>query len=135
MDQPGRQGYRLPELGQFFLLRLKLLLVQRVALHQIFAQALGCPDAELRTLSGFHAITDGDNHVKIVVFDLALNLPLAFLSNYPEIPDSCPTCQFALFKCIGNVLVNGTNILIKQLRHLLLRQPDGFPFQSNLGSN
>lgn len=34
------------------------------------------------------------------MFDLALNLPLAFLSNYPEIPDSCLTYQFTLFKRI-----------------------------------
>ena len=58
------------------------------------------------------------------MFDLAPNLPLAFLSNYPEIPDSCLTRQFTLIKRIDYVLINSPNIFIKQICHLFLRQPN-----------
>jgi hypothetical protein len=59
-------------------------------------------------------------------------LPGAFGLNYPEFPDSCLRFEFSLLVDVADMLVDGPNILLKELGHELLRQPDRFVFKPDL---
>ncbi|MNP82989.1 hypothetical protein D3C76_1817900 [compost metagenome] len=67
------------------------------------------------------------------MLDITRHVTTPLLSNYPEIPDSCHLLQFTLCEHIAYVFADGSHILVEQLRHLPLGQPDGLPFQSYLG--
>lgn len=58
--------------------------------------------------------------------DVPLHLPLPFGLNCPEIPDSWVGGKLALLKHVADVLADGAHILLKQLGHLLLAEPDCF---------
>lgn len=90
------------------------------------------PDTELRAFFGIDAITDGNDHVQVVMFNLAVYLAFAFLLNYPEFPDSCLSREFLLRKHIAYVLIDGAHILVKQRRQLALSQPNRVLIQRNL---
>ena len=62
-------------------------------------------------------------------FNFPLNLALALLANYPEFPDSWFFLQFTLLEHIAHVLVDGSHVFAKQLRHLDLAEPDRFLIQ------
>ena len=71
-----------------------------------------------------HAVADGEDGGQAVVLDLAGDLARALGSNYPEFPDSCLPAQFALLEDVHQVLVDRPHVLLEQLRHERLRQPD-----------
>src|SRR5690554_581224 len=99
-------------------------LIEGVALNQVILEHLGSPFAKLHATLGFHPVADGDDHVQIVVINFPLNLALALLANYPEFPDSWFSLQFTLLEHITHVLVDGSHVFAKQLRHLGLAEPD-----------
>jgi hypothetical protein len=86
----------------------------------------------LRTFFGIDAVTDGNDHIQIVMFNLAVYLAFAFLLNYPEFPDSCLSRELLFRKHIAYVLIDGTHILVKQRRQLALSQPNRVLIQRNL---
>ncbi|MNP21601.1 hypothetical protein D3C76_1142270 [compost metagenome] len=98
----------------------------------ILEYAVG-PDAEAGTLRRFDSVTDRNDDVEAVVLNFARHMTAPLLANYPEIPDSCRRLQFAFGVYVTDVLVDSSYILVEQLRHLPLSQPDGLPFQSYLG--
>jgi hypothetical protein len=63
---------------------------------------------------------------------LTRNLASTFRSNYPEFPESCPFIAFPFGINVSDMLVDGPNVLVEQLRHLGLRQPNGLVDQSNV---
>jgi hypothetical protein len=69
------------------------------------------------------------------MLNLTHHLSLTFLANYSEFPNGCRSLQFHLGIYVGDVLIDVRHILIKQVGHLLLRQPDGLSLQPNLGRN
>jgi hypothetical protein len=50
----------------------------------------------------------------------------------PEFPDNHTFVQFALMEDIANMLGDGLLAFAKQLRHVLLRQPDCFLLQPDI---
>ena len=54
------------------------------------------------------------DHVEIVVLDLAHNTPLALLPNYPEFPDSC-LVDLAFLKNASDILADCANILSEKV--------------------
>ena len=91
-----------------------------------FFKNLRCPDAELRCTQGFHPITNRDNDIKVIVRNFALHLSTTLYLNHPEFPDSWFLDQLAFSIDITNMLINGSDVFLKQLCHLLLAQPYGF---------
>lgn len=67
---------------------LEPLVVHGESLHQILAQTLRRPTAELGSTVRPHAVTHCENEVEIVVLDLALHLPRSLPANYSESPNS-----------------------------------------------
>ncbi len=55
----------------------------------------------------------------------ALDLAGALSLNYPEFPDSCRRIEFSLLVDVLEVLVDGADVLLEQLSHELLGEPDG----------
>ena len=60
---------------------------------------------------------------------------ITFQANYPEFPDSCLLVAFCFRVNVPNVLIDGSNILVEQLRHLSLRQPDSFIDQPHIDAS
>ncbi len=56
--------------------------------------------------------------------NLSFDVTFAFLANYPEFPDSCIFFKLSFLEDCFKMFVNCTNILIKQLCHLSLSQPN-----------
>ena len=54
----------------------KALIVHSESLNDVFLEALRRPNAELGPSEGAHAITNGDNHVEVVV-QYTISLPIA----------------------------------------------------------
>jgi len=52
--------------------------------------------------------------------------------SYPEIPDSCGLLKLAFAEDVLDVLINRPHILLEQLGHQFLRQPDGLAFHADL---
>lgn len=52
-----------------------------IATHQVLAQTLCCPDAELSTAFGIHPIPHGKYHIRIVITHRAPYGTLPFLTN------------------------------------------------------
>lgn len=71
-------------------------------------------------------MADRNNDIQVVVQSV---VGFAVWSSYPEIPDNCLLRQFAFLEYVADVLVDGSHILVEQVGHLALRQPDGFPLQ------
>src|SRR5207237_5949530 len=90
------------------------------------------PLAKLRSSRTADAITDGENGFQTVVLDLPLDGARTFQSNYPEFPDSCSAVQLAFVENVDEMLIDGTNVFIEQLRNLRLRQPDRFVLEPAL---
>jgi len=101
-------------------------IVQREPLHDEFPQPLRRPDAELRAAQRFYPVANGDDHVEIVVNRLV---------GFPVVGSSCIICtycllrQFSLLENVADVLGDDGAFPLKQLRHLVLGEPDRFVFQ------
>jgi hypothetical protein len=67
------------------------------------------------------AVTDGDDHVEVVV--LGVVRPVVG-SSYPEIPDNCLGPQLALLEDVSDVLADGPNVLPEQVGHCSQKTPD-----------
>ena len=104
-------------------------LVYGIAFQHVFFQHRGCPTAKLCGIGAIDTIADGDNHVKIVEINLAIDLSVAFFSNYSNFLSSCFRVELTGF--VNALYMVGYIVLfyIKQYGHLLLRQPHGFVFQ------
>jgi hypothetical protein len=92
------------------------------------------PLAELRAASAAHAEADREYGLEVVMLHVAINLPSALLSNYPEFPNSCLSVRFRLSENIHQMLVNRMHIFLKKFSHQRLRQPNGFALQSVLNA-
>lgn len=64
------------------------MLVEAIALGQMLAEDAGGPLAKAYAPMGFDPVAHGNDHIQVVMLDGALDLSLALLANYPEIPDS-----------------------------------------------
>jgi len=53
---------------------LQPLVVQGEPLDDVFPQALGGPDAELRSHGALHAVADRDDHIQVVEIKMPLNV-------------------------------------------------------------
>lgn len=62
--------------------RLEPFLVDGVALQEVLFEHSVCPSAEVHALLGLHTVADRDDHVEVVVLDLALDRPRALQTNY-----------------------------------------------------
>jgi hypothetical protein len=91
---------------------------------------LGGPDAELGALLRFDTVADRDNHIKIVVIRRLL---LKFGNS--EFLHNLAFDQFPFGEDILDMFVNGGFGLAEQLRHMLLRQPDGLVLQMHIDSD
>src|SRR5207248_2061624 len=108
---------------------LEPLVVHREALDDQLPQPLRGPDTELRAPQGLDAVAHGDDDIQAVVLRVVL---LAVGGSYPEIPDSCRLLEFPLIEDVADVFADRAHVLLEQVGHHLLRQPDGFSFDANL---
>lgn len=106
--------------------------VERETLDQKIGQARGCPLAELRAARTADAVADREDDGEAVVLDLPRDLALTLCSNHPEFPDGCGAVEFALLVDVHEVLVDGPDVLLEQLRQEGLRQPERLAFETAL---
>lgn len=100
---------------------LKAVLIECVALQQVFAQGARGPLAELCALFGVDAVAHREKSVEVIVLDRSRDVSL----NTPEFPECCFTLKLLIFVDILQVLVNRAHILVEQLCHLPLTEPQG----------
>ena len=98
-------------------------LVDDEALRGELDELVRRPHAKQRALLGRDAITDRDDGVEVIVLDVARNLAGTFLSNHPEIPDSCLFAQLAVSKDVSEMLTYRAHVYAEQLGHTPLREP------------
>src|SRR5512133_340620 len=72
-DNIGKKAYSLLQLFYFAGLRLKPFLIERVAFHDMLAQNVCGPDAELGAPFGVHAVSNRNDGVQIVGTDFSMN--------------------------------------------------------------
>jgi len=65
------------------------------------------------TLQRFHAVTDGYNDIKVVVFDVTFNIPISFFLNCRKFCDSCNLLKLPLGKDIAYMLTYGFYVSAK----------------------
>lgn len=65
---------------------------------------LGGPTAKASSHLRLYTITQGDNHVKVVVLHFPFNLARTFNLNCSEFPNSCLPYQLSIFKNMINML-------------------------------
>ena len=83
------------------------LVIEGKALLHVLSQNAAGPPAEVYAHIAPHPITDGQNHVEIVVVALSGYLPGSFSLNCSEFPNSCFGFQFSIFKNIADMLTDG----------------------------
>ena len=101
----------------------KTAFVHGVAADQVFAQGSGGPDAELRAAQRFDAVSDGNDHVEVVVIHLARDRAAALGSNLCKFCTGSPRVQLSFPKSIADVPGHDRAVPTEQLRHLLLGEP------------
>jgi hypothetical protein len=106
---------------------LKPLGIQGETFDYIFLESLRCPDAELRTLMRFHPVSNRNNHVQIVEIRRFL---LKF--GNPEFLHDVVFNKLTFGKYVFDMLVNGGFGFSEKLGHVVLSQPDGFGFQTDV---
>jgi len=111
---------------------LEALAVERVAPHEMLAQHAGRPDAELGAALGFHAVSDGDDDVEVVVVDLARDAAAALDSNLCKFCTGCLGVEFTLREGVADVLGHDGALTAEKLGHLLLAQPDRLGLESDV---
>ena len=83
-------------------------------------KSLRCPPAETHSHLGLHAISEGNDHVKVIVNNLSLHLTVSFLTNRQEILDSSNRIQLPILE---NILNMQADILLRGIvnfRQLIL---------------
>ena len=96
----------------------------RVAGHDVATQHVRGPAAELDAARRLHAVADGEDHVEVVVLDLADNLSGALSLNCRNFCDSSILGPGKLLaQCIGDVLADGLDVASKEGRELRAAQP------------
>ena len=103
---------------------LEPLVVHGEALAEVFLQPGHGPLPELGAALAADAEADGEDGIEVVVVHQPFDLPGTLVLNYPEFPDSCPRGEFTLLVDVLEVLVDGADVLLKQVGHELLREPD-----------
>jgi hypothetical protein len=73
-----------------------------------------------------NAVAYGEDGIEAVVFDVPRDVARALAANYPEFPDSCPVLQLTFRVNVLQMLVDGPNVLLKQVRNQRLAQPQSF---------
>jgi len=86
---------------------LQPLVVHGESLHQVLAQALRCPLAELGTAGRPHPVAHGQDGLQTVVVQCPADLAIPLGLNYPEFPDSSFRFALLLVIDVGEVLANG----------------------------
>src|SRR6185312_16093196 len=89
----GRLAHQGERRFQLASVLLETLSIEGVASDQVLAQDAGCPLAEAYPPMGIDAVSDGDDRVKVVVPDPAVDAATAFGLNYREILGSCRFLQ------------------------------------------
>jgi hypothetical protein len=64
---------------------LEPLVVHRETFHDVFAQPLRGPDAELSAALGLHPVANGNDDIEVVVGSFVV---FAIGGSYPEFPDN-----------------------------------------------
>ena len=100
------------------------LVIEGKALLHVLSQNAAGPPAEVYAHIAPHPITDGQNHVEIVVVALSGYLPGSFSLNCSEFPNSCFGFQFSIFKNIADMLTDGRLGYLVKLTHCFLSHPD-----------
>ena len=98
--------------------------IHRPALDGVVLDDLPRPLAELHGALIVHLEADGNDHLQIVVRDLAIDLACALRLNYSEFPNSCLFRKFTVGVDFFDMLIDSRQADIIQHCHHLLRQPD-----------
>lgn len=85
---------------------LQPFVVQRKAFLHVFLQARRGPLAEMHTNLRPDSVTDGDDHVQVIMNNVARNLTATFILNCSEFPNSFFFRQFAVLKNMFNMLAD-----------------------------
>lgn len=111
---------------------LQLGVVHGDAFDQILTQPGGGPDAELGGDTALGPVADGDDEVEVVGRQLAGDLPATLGANLSGIPTGCAVVQLTLVVDIADMFDTVGTRCLEQLGNLLLGEPDGFVFHTNL---
>ena len=108
------QGEDLPDAGQQFIKIIgnrvgafEPFAVEGKTFDQVLAKTLRGPLAELSASIGVNAVTDCDDHFKVVVIDHALNLASSLDLNYSIFSNSCPGQQLPIPINLFNMVIYG----------------------------
>jgi len=119
--------HRLLQLGETQL--GETMLVQAVALREMFAQHAGGPLAKARGTGGIDPVADGDDRIKVVVSEPASDPPGPFLANYRVILGRCRPFQLFVLIDVLEVQADVVRRSCKQISHLGLGDPQCFSLQ------
>ncbi len=107
----------------------------RMATHRTCLDPLRCSDAEVGGLGAGHSVTDRDNRVEVVEFDLPTNLPVPLGLNSPNYSECSLGLEFARRVNLLGVVAFGAKIHAKQVGDPLLVQPERLGFVQHLDPN
>lgn len=108
------------------------LLVERIALHQVFPQPVGRPDPELGGDAALDPIAHRDDGVRVVQLHDPAHGPCALATNCQGILDSCLPRQLAFTEYVPQVKTDVLLGRLEKLSHLVLAQPDGIALERHL---
>ncbi len=110
----------------------EIIIIERKALDQQFAEPAGGPLAKLRASRRPDAVADGEDGFEVVMINLAADLSASLGLNYSEFPNSCLGVQFFILKDISQVFVHGRHGHLKQFGDQFLGQPHRPPLQPHM---
>ena len=128
----GSLLHQLQRRFQFGGVLLEAFAIQAEALGQMLAQHPGGPLAEARALDRLDPVTDGDDHVEVVVIDL---VGFAVRGSMCKICTYCRTLKLTLGENIADVLGDHRALAAEQQAHLLLGEPDRFTIQPHFDTD
>lgn len=105
---------------------LQTVIVKNKTFTDILVQNTRSPLAEKGSPTAVNAITYTDNGIETIKRLFSLYLSFSFLLNYSNFSNSCIFYQFSGGKDLFKMIIDSINFHIKQLRHCLLRKPQGF---------
>lgn len=79
----------------YAIFKLHQSLIDCIATQQVFFQNLIGPLSELNTPDCVDSISNRYYDIQIEKIDISGHIPISFLSNCSEFPNSCLFCQFA----------------------------------------
>ena len=102
------------------------LIIHGITLDYVIFQYTVRPFAKLNTTLWLYTVSNGNYHVKAVVFDISRNFTITLGLNCRKFCDSCRISNKFLFQGVADVLADGFDVTVKQLRKLCSVQPHCF---------